>query len=87
MRTVVNCDNGQYQRVCRGEFEQLHTKLDRLDEAIRGNGAPGINRRLDRLENIEASRAQMRWLLIGAAFTLGTGLLLQLAQLVLTIGK
>ena len=72
---------------CQNQFESIHCKLDRLDEAIRGNGAPGINRRLDRLENIEASRAQMRWLLIGAAFTLGTGLLLQLAQLVLTIGK
>ena len=83
----MSCGNEQYERVCSGEFEQLHTKLDRLDEAIRGNGAPGINRRLDRLENIEANRAQMRWLLIGAAFTLGTGLLLQLAQLILIVGR
>lgn len=29
-------DTDQYDRVCKGEFVELHAKLDRLDEAIRG---------------------------------------------------
>ena len=29
-------DRDQYDRVCRGEFAAIHTKLDRLDEAVRG---------------------------------------------------
>jgi len=37
---------GQYESVCKGEFASIHTKLDRLDEAIRGNGRPGIQLRL-----------------------------------------
>jgi hypothetical protein len=31
----------QYETVCKGEFASVHTKLDRMDEAIRGNGKPG----------------------------------------------
>ena len=36
---------------CKNEFRSIHTKLDAIDEAIRGNGKPGINTRLDRLEH------------------------------------
>ena len=60
----------QYDRVCKGEFAAIHTKLDRLDEAVRGNGKPGIQLRLDRLEAAEAVRGRLVWLLVGAAVTL-----------------
>ena len=60
----------QYENVCKGEFTAIHAKLDRLDEAIRGNGRPGIQLRLDRLEAAEKSRARLIWLIVGSAVTL-----------------
>ncbi len=60
----------QYERVCRNEFTELHTKLDRMDEAIRGNGKPGIQRRIDRLEMVQAIRSRVTWLVVGACVTL-----------------
>jgi hypothetical protein len=62
--------NGQYKLVCRDEFAAIHAKLDRLDEAIRGNGRPGIQVRLDRLEAAERSRSRLMWVITGAAVTL-----------------
>jgi len=50
-------------------FEVIHEKLDRLDEAIRGNGKPGILIRLDRLEQDAKRQARLIWLLLGALFT------------------
>ena len=66
---MSGCD-GQYERVCRNEFASIHAKLDRLDEAIRGNGKPGIQLRLDRLEAAERCRAKLIWIIVGAAVTL-----------------
>jgi type IV secretory pathway component VirB8 len=66
---MSGCD-GQYERVCKDEFASIHTKLDRLDEAIRGNGKPGIQLRLDRLEAAERSRTKLIWIIVGAAATL-----------------
>ncbi|HPC65337.1 MAG TPA: hypothetical protein P5175_06260 [Anaerohalosphaeraceae bacterium] len=43
----MTCSNEQYENVCKGEFAELHKKLDGLDEAIRGNGKPGIQVRLE----------------------------------------
>ena len=63
-------DSEQYDRVCRGEFASIHTKLDRMDESIRGNGKPGIQLRLDRLEAAEAVRSRLLWIIAGAAATL-----------------
>ena len=60
----------KFERVCRGEFEAIHAKLDRLDEAIRGNGRPGIQVRLDRLEAADRSRAKLIWIIVGGAATL-----------------
>jgi len=71
-RSVSECQE-QYELVCKGEFGQLHAKLDRLDEAIRGNGKPGIRLRLDRLESSERTRSRVLWLLIGAGATLAVG--------------
>ncbi len=66
---MSGCD-GQYENVCKDEFASIHTKLDRLDEAIRGNGRPGIQLRLDRLEAAERSRSRLIWIILGAAVTL-----------------
>ncbi len=52
----------------------IETKLDRLDEAIRGTPAngtrPGILTRLDRLEQTEHGRSRLLWVILGAAGTL-----------------
>ncbi|HAI13802.1 MAG TPA: hypothetical protein DCM28_19000 [Phycisphaerales bacterium] len=51
------------------QFDELHNKLDRLDHAIRGNGEPGINIRLDRLEQNAIRHARWMWLIAGAGVT------------------
>lgn len=61
---------GQYERVCKGEFASIHAKLDRLDEAIRGNSKPGIQLRLDRLEAAEAVRSKLLWIIAGSVVSL-----------------
>ena len=65
---MSGCD-GQYERVRKDEFASIHTKLDRLDEAIRGNGRPGITVRLDRLEQDAKRQARLLWLVVGSAIT------------------
>lgn len=55
---------------CRTHFESIHRKLDRMDEAIRGNGKPGIQLRLDRLEQDARRQGRLIWLVVGAAVTL-----------------
>ncbi len=67
------CPSEQYETVCKGEFASIHVKLDKMDEAIRGNGKPGIQLRLDRLESSEARRSRLLWLVIGAVATLAVG--------------
>ena len=69
---------GTYDRVCKGEFSSIHTKLDRLDEAVRGNGKPGIQLRLDRLETSEAVRSRLLWIIAGATTTLAVSALWKL---------
>lgn len=71
----------QYERICRPEFGEMHHKLDRLDEAIRGNGKPGINTRLDRLEEAEASRRRLTWIVVGAFVSAGASAVMQVLQL------
>ncbi len=65
---MSDCD--RYTTVCQDEFAEIHRKLDVLDEAIRGNGKPGIQLRLDRLEGSEKSRSRLLWLIAGSAVTL-----------------
>ena len=64
------CPSEQYETICKGEFSELHVKLDRMDVAIRGNGKPGLNTRLDRLEQDAKRQARLIWLIVGAAVTL-----------------
>ncbi len=33
----MNEESTQYETICKGEFGELHTKLDRMGEAIHGN--------------------------------------------------
>ena len=66
-------DSSQYDRVCKGEFALIHVKLDKLDEAIRGDGKPGIQLRLDRLEAAEAVRSRLMWIIAGSTVTLALG--------------
>ena len=61
----MTCNNEQYETVCKDEFGQLHEKLDQMDEAIRGNGKPGIQTRLDRLEQDKLTRSKVLWFVIG----------------------
>jgi len=65
----AECDD-RYADVCKGEFAGIHRKLDVMDEAIRGNGKPGIQLRLDRLESSERSRSRLLWLIAGSAVTM-----------------
>ena len=64
------CSSEQYEDTCKGQFGELHVKLDRMDVAIRGNGKPGLNTRLDRLEQDAKRQARLIWLIVGAAVTL-----------------
>lgn len=49
----------------------IEGKLDRLDEAIRGNGRPGILIRLDRLEQDARRQGRLIWMVVGACLTAG----------------
>ena len=66
-------ESSQYDRVCKDQFGSVHTKLDRLDAAIRGNGKPGIQTRLDRLEMAQAIRSKLLWIITGSTVTLAVG--------------
>jgi len=55
---------------CQKRFDVIDGKLDRLDDAIRGNGHPGIKIRLDRLEGKDAIRSRVTWLIMGALLAL-----------------
>ncbi len=66
-------DSEQYEQVCKDAFASIHMKLDKLDEAIRGNGKPGIQLRLDRLETSESRRSRLLWLVAGVVATLAVG--------------
>ncbi len=59
----------QYAAVCKNEFAEIKDKIDRLDEAIRGNGRPGLMVRIDRLEQSESKRMKLLWLIAASVFT------------------
>ena len=61
--------NGPIHASYKAEFAAIHRKLDRLDEAIRGNGKPGILVRLDRLEQDAKRQGKLIWLVVGAGVT------------------
>ena len=61
--------NEQFESVCKPEFDAINVKLDRLDDAIRGNGRPGIHLRLDRLEQDAKHQSKLTWMMLGAVIT------------------
>ncbi len=67
--------SNDFRTACEREFEEIHRKLDRLDEAIRGNGRPGITVRLDRLEQDAKRQAKLIWLIVGSVVTAFASLL------------
>jgi len=70
----------EYTEYCQQSFKVLFQKLDRLDEAIRGNGKIGIMIRLDRLEQRARRQGKLIWLLLGAVATgLATALAMWIA--------
>lgn len=71
-------DSELYQQLGRMEamLARSVTQLDALSEAIYGNGKPGINTRLDRLEQAaKRHKWTMRTLIAGAIAFLGDWLL------------
>jgi len=64
----VSCEHLECD--CQHEFAAIHAKLDRLDEAIRGNGRLGILLRLDRLESAEAVRSKLLWIIAASVLSL-----------------
>ena len=56
---------GVIETTCREAFAEINRKLDTLDEAIRGNGQPGIKHRIDRLEEAHHAVRRLVWALIG----------------------
>ena len=61
--------SNDFRAACEREFEEIRVKLDRLDEAIRGNGKPGISLRLDRLEQDAKRLSRLVWMIVGSAVT------------------
>ncbi len=68
----TNSEFESFQGACQREFDELHRKLDRLDEAIRGNGRPGITVRLDRLEQDARRQGKLIWMIVGSGITAAT---------------
>ncbi|NQU76016.1 MAG: hypothetical protein HQ546_06880 [Planctomycetes bacterium] len=64
----------RYETTYKVEFKAIHEKLNHIDEALRGNGKPGVNIRLDRLERVAAVQARMIWVVLTAV----VGLVVQL---------
>ena len=66
---MSDADSQEFRAACGREFAEIHQKLDRLDEAIRGNGKPGIALRLDRIEQDARRLGRLVWLAAGSALT------------------
>ena len=74
------CDQTDRCLLNEKHFEVIHGKLDRLDEAIRGNGRPGVVIRLDRLEQDAKRQGKLIWLILGAVATgLASGMVMWIA--------
>jgi len=76
---MMTDEETQYEIVCKGEFVEIGSKLDRIDSALRGNGKPGINTRLDRLEQDAKRMGKIVWLVLGACITGAVALAIKFA--------
>jgi hypothetical protein len=64
----------QYEQVCKGAFEHIAKKLDRIDTWLRGNGDPGLMTRMDRIEQVHRKSVKAFWTLFGAGTATVIGL-------------
>jgi len=76
------CD--RYEDTCKDAFRQLFSTLERIDEALRGNGKPGLTLRVDRLEQRANTLSQFKWLAIGAT---ASGVVSLVVGMILAFGK
>jgi len=60
----------QHDRLGQDVLRDIYTKLERLDVALRGNGKPGVQVRLDRLETAQATRSRLLWIIAGSLVVL-----------------
>ena len=54
---------------CSDQFKAIFEIVSRTDIAIRGNGKPGLNLRMDRCERQNAVASKMMWIAVIAAAT------------------
>ena len=73
--------NDEFQEWCQGQFHKVHSKLDSLDESLRGNGRKGVNQRLCSVESFIAFRKKLEWALAVSIVGLAV---LQIWQLVVS---
>ena len=62
----------RFSSVCKPQFETLFTRVNALDESVRGNGKPGLNQRVRDLERCETWRGKVFWMHIGAVISMLT---------------
>ncbi len=74
-------DLNEYRKIQEEELKEIHSILQRLDEAIRGNGRPGLVQRVSILEDAAAKRNHLTWLVLGAFASSVSGFLLLAARL------
>ena len=68
----MNAEADRFVSVCKPQFETLFTRVNALDESVRGNGKPGLNQRVRDLERCETWRGKVFWMLIGAVISMLT---------------
>jgi hypothetical protein len=60
----------QYENVCKGAFDRLFKKLDRIDTLLRGDiedsEKPGLVGRVAKLQDDFAKRQRFLWVVLGA---------------------
>jgi len=71
-------DRCRFSDECHREFKQTREAIQRIDEAIRGNGKPGLVTRMTLVEDTISSMKKLMWLVIGTAITTVGGLLLKI---------
>ena len=56
-------ESEQYKAVCKQEFMEIKKSLSIIDKSLRGNGKVGMVVRIDRLEQAEATRSRLLWVI------------------------
>ena len=72
----------QYNLVCKKEFVTINDKIDKLTDSIVGNGKPGLNIRVDRLEQVSRGLCRAMWLVFASVIVGVAGMFWQLFTVV-----